>query len=320
METKEEDFVIRTFVTRTHDNVLFFTTLGRVYRLKAYELPEGSRHSKGKAVINLLPKLKDGEKVQTLLPVRDLESSGSLVFASRRGLVKRTTLDQFLNIRTNGIQAVLLEDGDELVNVARITDEATEIVLATHSGQLVRFPLHEVRPMGRATYGVIGVRLSAEKGDQVVTMAPVSAEFPALLSITSTGFGKRSPTEDYRRTKRGAKGVRTIKTGGRNGHVVAVLPTRDDSEVLVTTKGGITIRLAVAGIRSQGRNTLGVRVIRLDAEDVVRDAIVLPATIDAGGNGGAGPDAPEDGAPGEPAEALDQEGSEDAEAPPSDET
>ncbi len=283
METKEEDYVIRTFVTRTHDNVLFFTTLGRVYRLKAYQLPEGSRHSKGKAVINLLPRLKDGERVQTLLPVRDLATGGSLFFASRRGIVKRTGLDQFQNIRTSGIQAVLLEEGDELVGVALVTDENVEILLATTSGQLVRFPLSEVRPMGRATYGVIGVRLSSEKGDRVVSMATVSSDFPHLLTITSTGFGKRSMTADYRRTRRGAKGVRTIRTGGRNGAVVAVLPVTDDSEILVTTQRGITIRQMVKGIRSQGRNTMGVRIIRLDEGDEVRDAIVLPGSIENGG-------------------------------------
>jgi DNA gyrase subunit A len=281
IETKEEDFVIRTFVTRTHDDVLFLTTLGRVYRLVAYELPEGSRQSKGKALINLLPKLKDGERVQTLLPLHDLGADGSLFFATKRGIVKRTTLDQFQNIRTNGIQAILLEEGDELVDVALVSDEATEILLATRAGQLVRFPLSEVRPMGRATYGVIGVRLSEEKGDSVVAMAPVSPKFPTLLSLTSTGFGKRSPTEDYRKTARGAKGVRTIKTGGRNGSVVAVLPTTDASEILVTTKNGITIRMAVKGIRSQARNTLGVRVIRLDEGDEVRDAVVLPLPEEA---------------------------------------
>ncbi len=320
METKEEDYVIRTFVTRTHDNVLFFTNLGRVYRLKAYELPEGSRHSKGKAVINLLPKLKDGERVGTLLPLRDLATDGSLVFATRRGTVKRTALDQFQNIRTSGIQAILLESGDELVDVAVVTDAATEIVLATQAGQLVRFPVAEIRPMGRATYGVIGVRLSSERGDRVVAMAPVSPRFPTLLSLTSTGYGKRSPTVDYRRTKRGTKGVRTIKTGGRNGSVVAVLPTTDTSEVLVTTQGGITIRMAVKGIRSQARNTLGVRIIRLDDGDTVRDSVVLEPAIEgdsagvgngrgepgAGAAGGApesvddeeGPEAPDDGTPG----------------------
>jgi DNA gyrase subunit A len=302
METKEEDFVIRTFVTRTHDDVLFLTNLGRVYRLKAYELPEGSRHSKGKAVINLLPKLKDGERVQTLLPLRDLATEGSLVFATRRGLVKRTTLDQYQNIRTNGIQAVLLEEGDELVDVVLVTSEATEVVLATLAGQLVRFPLSEVRPMGRATYGVIGVRLSAAKEDRVVAMAIVSDRFPMLLSLTTTGYGKRSPTQDYRRTRRGAKGVRTIKTGGRNGSVVAVLPTTDASEVLVTTQHGITIRMAVKGIRSQARNTLGVRVIRLDEGDTVRDAVILEPPIETEGAeapsekvppSGGGPGAPE---------------------------
>jgi len=287
METKEEDYVTRTFLARTHDNILFFTTLGRVYRLKAYELPEGSRHSKGKAVINLLPRLKDGEKVQTLLNIRDLETDGSLFFASRRGIVKRTALDQFQNIRTSGIQAVLLEEGDSLVDVATVTDDRTEIALATRAGQLVRFPLAEVRPMGRATYGVFGVRLGEEKDDQVVAMAPVSKAFPSLLTITSTGFGKRSPFDDYRRTKRGAKGVRTIRTGGRNGSVVAVLPVRDDSEVLVTTQDGITIRISVAGVRSQGRNTMGVRIIRLEESDQVRDAVVLASAIEVPGGGPA---------------------------------
>ncbi len=281
METKEEDYVIRTFLARTHDNILFFTTLGRVYRLKAYELPEGSRHSKGKAVINLLPKLKDGEKVQTLLDVRDLDApSGWLFFASRRGIVKRTGLDQFQNIRTSGIQAVLLEEGDSLVDVALVRDESAEIVLATRAGQLVRFELSEVRPMGRATYGVYGVRLSEEKDDQVVAMAPVSKEFPSLLTLTTTGYGKRSPVDDYRKTRRGAVGVKTIKTGGRNGSVVAVLPVTDASEILVTTQGSITIRLAVKSVRDQGRNTLGVRIIRLEEGDAVRDAVALASSLE----------------------------------------
>ena len=301
METKEEDYVIRTFVTRTHDDILFFTTLGRVYILKAYELPEGSRHSKGKAVINLLPRLKNGEKVRTLLPLHDLAGPGSLFFATRRGLVKRTELAQFQNIRTSGIQAVLLEEGDELVDVALVSDEATEILLATYSGQLVRFPLSEVRPMGRATYGVIGVRLSGEKDDRVVAMAPVSPKFPTLLSLTTTGYGKRSPTDEYRETKRGAKGVRTIKTGGRNGGVVAVLPTTDASEVLVTTQGGITIRVAVKGIRTQSRNTLGVRVIRLDEGDTVRDAVVRESSAEPSG------EAPADAAPGSPDSSVPTE-------------
>ncbi len=307
METKEEDIVTRTFATRTHDDVLFFTNLGRVYRLKAYELPEGSRHSKGKAVINLLPRLKDGERVQTLLPIRDLATAGSLFFATRRGLVKRTELDQFQNIRVSGIQAVLLEDGDELVDVVLVTDEATEILLSTNAGQLVRFPVAEVRPTGRATYGVIGVRLAGEKGDRVVAMAPASARFPTLLSITTTGYGKRSPTDDYRRTKRGAKGVRTIRTGGRNGGVVAVLPTTDASEVLVTTERGITIRVPAKGIRTQSRNTLGVRVIRLDEGDTVRDAVILEPPVDAPGEGGPEPPA-EDRPSDAPPELPEEEG------------
>jgi DNA gyrase subunit A len=324
METKEEDFVTRTFVTRTHDNVLFFTSLGRVYRLKAFELPEGSRHSKGKAIINLLPKLKDGERVQTLLPLRDLATEGSLLFATRRGTVKRTELAEFQNIRTNGIQAINLEEGDELVNVAPILREETEIILATRAGQLVRFPLKEVRPMGRATYGVIGVRLSAAKDDHVVTMAPVTAQFPHLLTLTSTGYGKRSPFTEYRQTRRGAHGVHTIKTGGRNGSVVAVLPVRDDQEILVTTQGGITIRTPVKDIRAQGRNTMGVRIIRLDEGDTVRDAVPLdppPEEPDTSGSLPPPGAPPADDEPEEPTlegatEGEPPEDAEESDAPP----
>ncbi len=306
METKEEDFVTRTFVTRTHDNVLFFTSLGRVYRLKAYELPEGSRHSKGKAIINLLPRLKEGERVQTLLPLRDLAGPGALLFATRRGLVKRTELSEFQNIRTNGIQAVLIEEGDELVDVAIFGDPADEVVLATRSGQLVRFPLGEIRPTGRATYGVIGVRLADGAEDQVVGMAPVAAAYPHLLTLTSRGFGKRSPFADYRRTRRGAHGVRTIVTGGRNGWVVAVLPVRESQELLVTTQGGVTIRLPVASVRAQGRNTMGVRIIRIEEADAVKDAVALdpppegseePSAPRPPAAGGEGPEADRDDGP-----------------------
>ena len=317
METKEEDFVTRTFVTRTHDNVLFFTSLGRVYRLKAFDLPEGSRHSKGKAIINLLPKLREGERMQTLLPLREIATAGALLFATRRGLVKRTELAEFQNIRTNGIQAIRLEEGDQLVNVAHIAGEANEVILATRAGQLVRFPLRDVRAMGRATYGVIGVRLSAAKDDQVVTMAPVSRQFPHLLTLTSGGFGKRSPFSDYRETRRGAHGVRTIVTGGRNGAVVAVLPVREDQELLVTTQGGITIRVPVASIRAQGRNTMGVRIIRLDAEDAVKDCVALdpPAEGEEGdAEDGTAPPPPE--GPSGPSGGPEAE-TEEADAPPS---
>jgi DNA gyrase subunit A len=319
METKEEDFVTRTFVGRTHDNILFFTTLGRVYRLKAYEIPEGGRHSKGKAIINILPKLKDGEKIQTLLLVRDLEQTGDLVFATRAGLVKRTGLEQFQNIRTNGIQAVLLEEKDALVDVQLIVDATVEILLATRAGQLVRFPVSEIRRMGRATYGVIGARLSDEKDDQVVSMTVASGAFPFLLSLTTTGFGKRSEIEEYRRTHRGARGVRTIRTGGRNGQVVAVLPTRDEQELLVTTQRGVTIRAPVEGIRAQGRNTLGVRLIRLDEGDMVKDAVVLVPPGETPDTTPEGTPPPASRTPAEAAEEIVPEEPDGPDVPPPDE-
>ena len=174
--------------------------------------------------------------------------------------------------------------------------------------------------MGRATYGVIGVRLSEAKDDHVVTMAPVTAKFPHLLTLTSTGYGKRSPFTDYRQTRRGAHGVRTIVTGGRNGSVVAVLPVREDQEVLVTTQGGVTIRVPVASIRAQGRNTMGVRIIRIEERDAVKDAVALDPPAEEPENGAAEP--PKglppavDGATDEPPEA-DAGMAEDADDAPS---
>ena len=330
METKDEDFVTRALAARTHDDVLFFTSKGRVYRLKAYELPELGRHAKGKAIVNLLPRLQEGEKIQTELAVRGLEGPGTLVFATAKGLVKRTELSLYQNIRVSGIQAILLEEGDELVDVA-LTKGDSEILLATREGQVVRFKEGELRTMGRATYGVIGARLAQD--DRIVAMSPVSAEFPSLLALTSTGFGKRSPVEDYRLTRRGASGVIGIKTGGRNGHVVAVLPVREEDEILVTTQNGITIRSPVQQIREMGRNTLGVIIIRIEEGDVVKAAVRLVApgeapTAASEGNGeGKGPSDPSS-ASGSPAAAPsagpepdgnDDDGSTPPDVPPKDE-
>jgi DNA gyrase subunit A len=307
METKEEDFVTRAFLARTHDDVLFFTNQGRVYRLKAYELPEMGRHAKGKAIVNLLPRLRPGERIQTELPVRGLSGPGTLVFATARGLVKRTPLGRYQNIRVNGIQAILLKEGDELVDVA-LTDGGSEILLATREGQVVRFAEREIRTTGRGTYGVRGLRLKGRE-DRVVAMAPVSSQFPSLLTVTSTGFGKRSPVGDYRLTGRGASGVIGIKTGGRNGHVVTVLPVTPDDEILITTQKGITIRAPVAQVREQGRNTLGVILIRLEEGDEVMAAVRLvtpgeasstPTAERPNGPGDAGPPEEEDAPPSPP--------------------
>jgi DNA gyrase subunit A len=289
METKEQDFVTRAFVTGTHDHILFFTNLGRVYRLKAYEVPEGGRHTKGKAIINLLPKLQDGEHVQAELPIGDLSQEGFLIFASAKGVVKRTELSQFRNIRTNGIRAVLLEEGDELVEVAHTLGKS-EILLATRNGQLVRFSEQQVRSMGRNTYGVIGARLKG-KDDRVVSMGVVTEALPSLLTITSTGYGKRTALDEYRFTNRGAHGVITIKTGGRNGNVVAAFPVSEEDEFMATTKNGIVLRSPMKQVREQGRNTLGVRLIRLEESDTVETAfrLVPPGEEEAGKDGATPP-------------------------------
>jgi DNA gyrase subunit A len=202
-----------------------------------------------------------------------MKADGFLFFSTAKGIVKRTPLAQYQNIRTNGIQAVLLEEKDELVDVAHTGGES-EIILATRNGQLVRFAEKEVRVTGRHSYGVIGIRLKGAD-DSVVSMGVVTETHPALLTLTSTGFGKRSLLSDYRFTRRGAQGVITIKTGGRNGKVVAAIPVADDDEVMVMTQKGIMLRSPVKQIRTQGRNTLGVIVMRLEQGDEVKSAVRL---------------------------------------------
>ncbi len=208
METKEEDHVIDLFVTLTHNYILFFPNKGRVYWLKAYRIPVGGRHSKGKPVINLLPKMEDGERVKDMIPINQFDDSHYLVFATKNGLIKKTALDAYGNVRSCGIIALGLEDGDELVDT-KLTDGSKEIILATREGQATRFSESDVRPMGRPAHGVIGVRL--DPGDTVVSMA-VATPDSKLLSMTEHGFGKISLVSDYRKTRRGGKGVITIKT------------------------------------------------------------------------------------------------------------
>jgi len=272
METKEEDYVVDAFVTSTHDYILFFTNFGRVYWLKAYKIPPGGRHSRGKAIVNLLPRLADGEKIQAAIPVKEFSEDKYLVFATRRGKVKKTPLSSYSRPRITGIRAINLVEGDELVDV-KITDGTKEIILATRNGMAVRFHESEIRPMGRTAAGVRGIRL--RDGDEVVAMAVVD-EDDVLLTITENGYGKRTPVREYRKTHRGGVGVITIKTAGRNGPVVNVLKVRDDDYLLLTTKQGMIIRIPVNTIRMVGRNTMGVRVMRLKPGDKLITAAKTP--------------------------------------------
>ncbi len=265
MKTKDEDVVVDSFMTSTHDYIMFFTNHGKAFWLKGYKIPEGGRHSKGKAIVNLLPRLDKEEFVQTAIPIHEFDDEHFLVFATKNGLIKKTVLSAYQHVRVNGIRAIKLEENDELVGT-RLSDGSQTIMLATAQGQACRFDETEVRPMGRVTRGVIGVRL--KPADYVVSMAVVGEEGD-LLTITENGFGKRSPISEYRKTHRGSKGVRTIVTNERNGHVIFVRELTDEDEIMLTSRDGMVVRIPVKDIRLQGRNTMGVRVMRLNEQDTV---------------------------------------------------
>jgi DNA gyrase subunit A len=266
METKEEDVVADVFVASTHSYLLFFTNLGKVHWLKVHEIPEGGRPAKGKAMVNLLS-LGENERVATCVPVRDFAAGGHILFVTRQGKVKKTELDAYSHPRAGGIQAIGLEDGDEVI-AARRTDGRREVMIATKLGMAIRFTEDEVRPMGRSAAGVRGIEL--EDGDEVIA-ADVAHEGEGVytLTITERGYGKRTPLDEYRLQGRAGKGVIDIKTGGRNGNVVGMLQVREDDDILVVTTKGKLIRFHAADVSSQGRNTWGVRVIDLEPDDRV---------------------------------------------------
>jgi DNA gyrase subunit A len=265
MKTKEEDIVVDSFVTSTHDYIMFFTNHGKTFWLKGYKIPEGSRHSKGKAIINLLPRLEEGEYVETAIPIPGFDDEHYLVFSTKKGIIKKTALSAYKHIRVNGIKAINLDDDDELIST-KLSDGEQTIMIASANGQACRFDEEETRPIGRSTRGVRGIRLN--KGDEVVSMAVVGEE-GNLLTITENGFGKRSPIQEYRKTHRGSKGVKTIVTNERNGKVLFVREVTDEDEIMLTTKNGMMVRVPVKDIRIQGRNTMGVRIMRLNAGDKV---------------------------------------------------
>jgi DNA gyrase subunit A len=264
METKEEDIVEDLFVASTHSYLLFFTNKGKVHWLKVHEIPEGGRQAKGKAMANVLS-LADGERVATCVPVRDFESGGYVLFATKQGKVKKTELSAFSHPRAGGIQAITLEEGDEVM-AARRTDGQREVLLSTKLGMIIRFPEDEVRPMGRTAAGVRGI--DVDEGDQVIA-AETLKEGVTILTVTERGYGKRTPLDEYRLQGRAGKGIIDIKTAGRNGAVVGMLQVREGDDILVVTTKGRMIRLHADEITSQGRNTMGVRIIDLDADDQV---------------------------------------------------
>jgi len=269
---KDEDFVDHLFIAWTHGYVLVFTNLGRCHWVRIYTIPEGSRTSKGKALVNLI-NLAEGEKVSAFVPVRDFTDSRSVALVTRRGTINKMALDAFSRPRAAGINAISLDEGDSLVQAA-LASQADDIMLGSRQGQAIRFSMAKFRQMGRGTRGVRGISL--DDGDEVIGMV-VLERGSTVLTITNLGYGKRTEPDEYRVTNRGGKGVRNIKITEKNGPAVCLACVRSGQQLLVITREGIVIRLHVDDISLIGRDTQGVRVIRLGDEDQVTDVAILEA-------------------------------------------
>ena len=265
--TREDDFIHSLFMAHTHDYVLCFSTLGRLYWLKVYNLPEGSRTTRGRPIINLLP-LQADEKITSILPVKEFTDDKFLFFVTKEGVVKKVELSAFSRPSSRGIIAINLDEGDSLAGVT-ITDGRQEIMLFSDSGQAVRFNESEVRHMGRVARGVRGIKLSS--GAKVVALLTTDDEHAQVLTVTENGFGKRTPVSEYRETKRGTKGVIAIAVTKRNGKLVNAQLVADDDEIMLITTGGVLIRTTVATIRKTGRAAQGVTLINLGAGEVLVD-------------------------------------------------
>ena len=276
MQTKEEDVVANMFVTSTHDYIMFITDSGRLLWLKGYRIPEGSRQSKGKPLVNMLSDLQDDEKVIGFMHTREFTDDRFLIFCTKKGIIKRTNLSLYGNVRQRGIKAIKLDEGDSLVQT-EITDGDCDIVIATRNGLAVRFDEKEVRAAGRDTMGVKGASLGA--GDEVVSMTLVKPG-DKLLTISENGYGKISPVDSYTRTHRGAKGVITLKTTERNGNVVAVRMVTENDGLIITSQSGMIIRMQTSDIREIGRNTAGVRIMNLRDGDKIVAVQPVPAVED----------------------------------------
>lgn len=272
MSTREEDFVEHLFVTSTHNYIMFFTNQGRAFRLKAYELPEASRIAKGTAIVNLL-QLSQGEKIAAVMPIEDYSADKYILMATRNGLIKKTKLEEYSNIRKSGIQGITLKENDELID-ARITDGNSDIVMVTREGLSIRFDEKDVRPMGRTSMGVKGITLS--KDDKVVGMEPVTSNKDYVLAITENGFGKRTEVDEYRTQSRSGKGILTYKTTQKTGHIIGIKIVNNTDDIMMITDTGVIIRINVKDVSVLGRNTQGVTLMRTSDGGKVINIAKLP--------------------------------------------
>ncbi|MGE7776061.1 DNA gyrase subunit A [Chitinophaga sp. NPDC101104] len=328
-KTRDEDYIEHLFVASTHHTMLFFTEKGRCYWLKVYEIPEGEKSSKGRAIQNLIT-LPSDDKIRAIIDIKDLGdkdfiNSHYIVLCTRNGIIKKTLLEEFSRPRTNGVNAITVNDGDQLLE-AKLTNGNSEIMMAVKSGRAIRFPENTVRDTGRGAIGVRGIEVDNEK-DEVVGMICVDKEdkTKTVLVVSEKGFGKRTDIEEYRITNRGGKGVKTISITEKTGSLISIVDVTETNDLMITCKSGITIRMAVADVREAGRATQGVRLIRMDESDEIaavarldeqeEDEIVENAEGVEGGEEGAEGTAEGAGSAGETAEGGEEAAGEAASEP-----
>jgi DNA gyrase subunit A len=267
MQTIEEDFISDLIMTSTHHTVNFFTNTGRVYRLKAWQIPEAGRTARGTAIINLL-QLKPEEKISAMIPVNEYESDGFLFMATKMGMVKKTPISEYENIRKTGLAAITLREGDELIEV-KSTDNSKQIILVSKKGQCILFSEKDVRETGRTSQGVRGMKLNAN--DEVVAMQ-LTTQGDALLTVSEFGMGKRTEITEFKEQNRGGKGIRCYKVTEKTGNLVGAKLVNNEREILLITNEGIIIRLNVSDISVIGRNTSGVKLMDIDRKSAIRVA------------------------------------------------
>jgi DNA gyrase subunit A len=284
MTTKDDDWIEHLFVASAHDYVLFFTSVGKVYRVKAWELPEAGRQSRGRALVNVLP-LAEGERVMAVFRTRDYTEGQYLVMGTRQGIVKKTPFRAYdTNLRADGIIALRIRDGDELVDV-RLTDGADRIMMVSRGGRAISFDETDVRPMGRAASGVRGMRL---RGGDTVAALRVPKNGDDLLVVTEHGYGKRTPVDEYPTKGRGTLGVLAVRITEERGPVTGALVVSEGQDVMIITERGIVTRQSVSDVRRTGRTTQGVLVQRLRDDDRVAAVALVRSSDDPDAEGGAG--------------------------------
>jgi DNA gyrase subunit A len=264
LSTRDNDFVEHLFTTTTHHYILFFTNKGKVYRLKAYEIPDASRTARGTAIVNIL-QLEDDEKVTTVIPIREFSENWYLTMATRKGIIKKTDLKEYDSSRKSGLLAINLNDEDELIAV-ELTDGSKEMIMGTKKGYAIRFSENDVRAVGRTAIGVRGIFLRDD--DEVIGMDLIDDEL-YVLTVSENGYGKVTKADEYRIQNRGGKGIQTYKITSKTGDLVGIKVCRKDEEVMMINNQGIVIRLEVGGISIMGRSTQGVRLMKLDKTEKI---------------------------------------------------